>query len=62
MSDPLDKIFLGKTQTKWFGKGKIQAYNEIITWLNKNKYPSRHFLRMFVEEKVREINEKGTGK
>lgn len=29
MKDILDKLFLGKNQTKWFNKGKLQAYREI---------------------------------
>ena len=48
VSDPLNKIFMGKTQSKWFNKGRKQILKELEFWLKQNKYPSNNPIRKWV--------------
>lgn len=52
MKDPLDKIFMGKTQSKWFNKGRNQVLRELEFWLKQNKYPLNNPIRKLVKSKL----------
>ena len=52
MKDPLDKIFMGKIQSKWFNKGRRQVLKEIQFYLKENKYPVNSPIRKMITDKL----------
>lgn len=52
MKDPLDKIFMGKTKSKWFTRGRKSVLRELEWWLRDNKYPINNPIRKLVKMKL----------
>jgi len=55
IKDPLDKLFLGKTQSKWSSVGRNQVLKELEHWLKMNKYPKNNPIRKWVSSQFVQI-------